>query len=74
MVHVNCVNGYLRIYTNFYDLNKAYPKDEFPLPKIDILFKNIETYEMLSIMDDLSSCNKIWVNLDDQHKTTFTIH
>lgn len=70
---VNCINGYLQIYTGFYYLNKAYPKDEFPFLNIDILINNTMSYEMLSLMDDFSSYNQIWVNPDDRHKINFTI-
>lgn len=57
----------------FHDLNKACPKDDFPLPNIDILVNNTMGYEMLSLMDVFSSYNQIWINQDDQHKITFTI-
>lgn len=49
---------------DFYDLNKACPKDDFPLPNIDILIDNTMSYEMLSIMDGFSSYNKICINPD----------
>ena len=30
-------NGKWQVYVNFTDLNKTYPKDPFPLPRIDQL-------------------------------------
>ena len=35
VVLVKKENGKWRMYINFTDLNKAYPKDSFPLPRID---------------------------------------
>lgn len=37
MVHVNRYDGCIYIYKSFCDLNKACPKDDFPIPNIDIL-------------------------------------
>lgn len=59
MVPVNHINGYLWIYMNFFDLNKAYPKDNFSLPNIDIWVDNTMGYEMLSLMDGLFNYNQI---------------
>ena len=41
----------VRVCVDFRDLNKASPKDDFPLPHIDILFDSIAGYSMLSFMD-----------------------
>lgn len=38
---------------DFRNLNKASPKDDFPLPHIDILVDNTAGHEMLSFMDAL---------------------
>ena len=35
VVLVKKENGKWRMYVNFTDLNKAYPKDSYPLPRID---------------------------------------
>lgn len=59
MVLVNHTNKNLCIYMDFHDLNKVYPKDDFPLPNIKILVNNMMSYEMLSVMDDFSSYNQI---------------
>lgn len=61
-----------QICTDFYDLNKACPKDDFPLPNIDITIDMIARYEMLSLMDGFSSYNQIRIAPEDQHKKTFT--
>lgn len=58
---------------DFHYLDKVCPKDDFPLPNIDILVDNTSLYQMLSLMDGFSSYNQICVNPDNQHKMNFTI-
>jgi hypothetical protein len=36
---------------DFIGLNKAYPKDEFPLPRIDSLIDAAATSELMSLLD-----------------------
>ena len=62
----------IRVCTNFQDLNRACPKDDFPLPNIDIIVDLIAGHEMLSLMDGFSSYNQIKIAPEDQEKTTFT--
>ncbi|XP_013730849.1 uncharacterized protein LOC106434521 [Brassica napus] len=52
-------------------MNKAYPKDNFPLPHIDRLVKATEGNKLLSFMDAFSRYNQIMMNPDDQEKTAF---
>ena len=42
---------------DFTDLNKAYPKDSFPLPRIDALVDPTFEYELLNYMDVFSGYN-----------------
>ena len=42
VIMVKNANGKWRMYIDFNDLNKAYPKDSYPLPSID-LFVNSTT-------------------------------
>ena len=60
------------IYLEFWDLNLAFPKDDFPLPNIDIIVDLTAKHETLSLMDGFSSYNKIKIVEEDQHKMTFT--
>ena len=60
MVPVKKKNEQIRIYVNFWDLNKACPKDEFPLPNVD--------HERFSFMDGYSGYNQILMNLADSLK------
>jgi hypothetical protein len=56
---------------DFTDLNKAYPKDSFPLPRIDTLVDSIAGYGLLNFMDAFSGYNQIYMYLEDREKTTF---
>ena len=65
-------NGQVRICIDFRDLNRACPKDDFPLPHIDLLIDNTAGYKMLSFMDGFSGYNQIRLAEEDQDKTSFT--
>ena len=47
----------VRVYVDFRNLNKANPKDDFPLPHIDMLVDSIAGHAMLSFMDGFSGYN-----------------
>ena len=59
VVMVKKSNGKWRMCVDFTDLNKACPKDIFPLPRIDQLVDLIAGHELLSFMDAFSSYNHI---------------
>jgi hypothetical protein len=56
---------------DFTDLNKACPKDSFPLPRIDALVDSTSGYELLSFMDAFSGYNQILMHPRDREKTAF---
>ena len=58
-------------YVYFIDLNKACPKDSFPLPRIDQLVDSTTKHKLLSFMDAFSGYNQILMDEEDQEKTTF---
>lgn len=68
---VKKLNGKICIYTGFRDLNKACPKDNFPLPNIDNLVDAMVRQKMLSLMDGFYGCNQIKISPKYQHKTSF---
>ena len=47
----------IRVCTNFRDLNLACPKDDFPLPNIDMIVDMMVVYEMYSLMDGFFGYN-----------------
>jgi len=53
-------------------LNKACPKDEYPLPHIDTLVDAAASSEMLSMLDCFSGFHQIFKNKLDEEKTSFT--
>nr|XP_029145223.1 uncharacterized protein LOC112717554 [Arachis hypogaea] len=71
IVMVKKNNGKWRMCVDFTDLNKACPKDAFPLPCIDTLVDNSCGYDTLSFMDAYSGYNQILMHPSDQEKTAF---
>jgi hypothetical protein len=70
-VPVNKKQGTIRVCTDFCDLNKACPKDNFPTPFIDQIIDECAGCEAFSFMDGFSGYNQIQIKPEDQHKTTF---
>ncbi|CAA7016767.1 unnamed protein product [Microthlaspi erraticum] len=64
-------NGKWRVCVDFTDLNKACPKDSYPLPHIDRLVEATAGNELLSFMDAFSGYNQIQMHPDDREKTAF---
>ena len=71
VVHFPKKDSKVRVCVDFIDLNKANPKDDFPLPHIDVLIDNTVGYSMLSFMDGFFRYNKILMALEDMEKTVF---
>ncbi|KAJ9536516.1 hypothetical protein OSB04_un000310 [Centaurea solstitialis] len=64
-------NGKWRVCIDFTDLNKACPKDPFPLPHIDAMVDATAGHELLTFMDAYSGYNQILMHTEDQEKTAF---
>jgi hypothetical protein len=56
---------------NYTGLNKACPKDPFPLPHIDQVVYSTAGCELLSFLDAYSGYHQIAMKETDQHTTTF---
>ena len=68
---VKKANGKWRMCVDFTDINRACPKDSYPLPQIDNLVDLTARHELLSFMDAFSSYNQIRMEETDQEKTFF---
>ena len=64
-------DGKVRMCTDYRDLNRASPKDNFSLPYIDILIDNMANFALFSFMDGFSGYNQIKMAPEDMEKTTF---
>ena len=53
-VPVDKKQGAIRICTDFHDLNRARPKDNFPTPFIDQILDECVSSEVFSFMDGFS--------------------
>ena len=71
VVMVKKTNGKWRMWVDFTNLNQAYPKYSFPLPKIDQLVDSIVRHKLLTFMDVFSGYNQIQMAEEDQEKTAF---
>src|SRR4051812_358038 len=71
IVMVKKSSGKWRMCVDFTDLNKACPKDSFPLPRIDYLIDNASGHQLLSFMDAFSGYNQIMMAEEDREKTAF---
>ncbi|XP_050247585.1 uncharacterized protein LOC126695025 [Quercus robur] len=71
VVLVKKANGKWRMCVDFTDLNKACPKDSFPLPRIDQLVDSTAGHKLLTFMDAFSGYNQIKMAEEDQERTAF---
>ncbi|KAK0580046.1 hypothetical protein LWI29_035596 [Acer saccharum] len=72
VVLVKKKNNEWRMCVDFTNLNKACPKDSFPLPRIDQLVDATAGHETLSFMDTYSGYNQIKMHKPDEEKTAVT--
>ena len=70
VVMVKKANGKWRMCVDFTDLNKVFPKDSYPLPRIDQLVDSTAGHRLLSFMDAFSGYNQIKMDKEDQEKTS----
>uniref|UniRef100_A0A0E0DBU4 Reverse transcriptase domain-containing protein n=1 Tax=Oryza meridionalis TaxID=40149 RepID=A0A0E0DBU4_9ORYZ len=64
-------NGKLRVCIDFRNLNKATPKDEYPMPVADQLVDAASGHKLISFMDGNACYNQILMAEEDIHKTAF---
>ena len=71
VVLVQKMNGKWRLCIDFTNVNRACPKDIFPLPRIDLIVDATAGHELLSFMEAFSGYNHIIMDPNDQEKTSF---
>jgi hypothetical protein len=55
----------------FHNLNKATPKDEYPMPITNMLINNASGHRVISFLDGNASYNQIFMAEEDMSKTAF---
>jgi hypothetical protein len=65
-------NGNMRMCIDFTELNKACPKDPYPLPRIDVIIDQAAGCDMLSLLDCFSGYHQVWMRREDEAQTGFT--
>src|SRR3954466_10328119 len=64
-------DGKVCMCVDYRDLNTASPKDDFPLPHIDMLVDSTTKSKVFSFMDGFSGYNQIKMAPEDMEKTAF---
>jgi hypothetical protein len=64
-------NGKLRMCIDYTNLNKACPKDPYPLPRIDQIVDSTSGCDLLSFIDAYSGFHQIKMARDDRKHTAF---
>lgn len=71
IVPVKKKNGQIRVCIDYRDLNKACPKDEFPLPIPELMVDIASEHAIFSFMDGSSGYNQIKMAPEDEKFTAF---
>jgi hypothetical protein len=62
-----------RVCVDFGDLNRATPKDEYPMPVVETLINTAAGHKILSFMDGNACYNQIFMAPEDVNKTAFRV-
>jgi hypothetical protein len=73
IVPVQKKDGRWRVCMDFRDLNRATPKDEYPMPVVETLIDASTDNKILSFMDGNAGYNQIFMAQEDIHKTAFRV-
>ena len=73
VVLVRKANKKWRLYIDFTNVNRACPKDNFPLPRIDLIVDTTSSHELLNFIDAFSGYNHIIMDPSDQENTSFVM-
>jgi hypothetical protein len=61
----------IQVCIDFCNLNKATPKDEYPIPIADMLINNASRHRVISFLDGNVGYNQFFMAKEDMSKTTF---
>jgi len=64
-------SGKIRVCIDFRDLNRATPKDEYPMPIADMLINDASGHRVISFLDGNAGYNQIFMAEEDMSKTAF---
>ncbi|KAK1611613.1 hypothetical protein QYE76_035286 [Lolium multiflorum] len=73
VVPVEKKDGRMRVAIDFRDLNRATPKDEYPMPVAETLINAAAGHKVLSFMDGNAGYNQIFMAPEDINKTAFRV-
>jgi hypothetical protein len=73
VVPVQKKDGRLLVCVDFRDLNRATPKDEYPMPVVETLINATAGHKILSFMDGNAGYNQIFMASEDVNKTAFRV-
>ncbi|KAL0298907.1 UNVERIFIED_CONTAM: hypothetical protein Sradi_6550500 [Sesamum radiatum] len=71
IVPVRKKNWQIRVCVDFRDLNNSCPKDDFPLPIVELTIDSTTSHEALSFMDGSSGYNQLCMAPADEELTIF---
>jgi hypothetical protein len=61
----------IQVCIDFRNLNKAIPKDEYPMPIADMFINNASGHRVISFLDNNAGYNQIFMAEEDMSKTAF---
>jgi hypothetical protein len=64
-------SGKIRICVDFGNLNRATPKDEYPMPVADDLIIKASGHRMISFLDGNAGYNQVFMTVEDISQTAF---
>src|SRR6266542_3008365 len=64
-------SGKFKVCIDFRDLNRATPKDEYPMPIADMLINDASGHRVISFLDGNAGYNQIFMAEEDTSKTAF---